>query len=42
MRPMPRLLIVLVLAGLVSACGQRGPLYLPDRVAPSGTSGGGR
>lgn len=28
------LLLVLVLAGLLGACGQKGPLYLPD----SGTS----
>ncbi|BAZ92713.1 hypothetical protein TspCOW1_24310 [Thiohalobacter sp. COW1] len=26
----PALLLVLVLAGLLGGCGQKGPLYLPD------------
>ena len=29
-RHRPALLLVLVLAGLLGACGQKGPLYLPD------------
>ncbi len=42
MRLMPVLLLSFVLAGLTSACGQRGPLYLPDETASIGRAGGGR
>jgi predicted small lipoprotein YifL len=33
-----RMLCVLMLAGLLVACGQRGPLYLPEDSPPAATS----
>lgn len=32
------LLTTLVLLGFLSACGQKGDLYLPDKAVPSGMS----
>jgi predicted small lipoprotein YifL len=31
---MRKLLILLIAAALVCACGQKGPLYLPDKEQP--------
>lgn len=33
--PLSAALVALVLAALVSACGQRGPLYLPETSPPA-------
>ncbi len=33
-----RMLSVLILAGLLVACGQRGPLYLPENSPPRAAS----
>ena len=32
------LLATLFLVGVLSGCGQKGDLYLPDKAAPSGVS----
>ena len=40
MRHLFTFLLCLLLTGLFSACGQRGPLYLPDE-APSRSTGEG-
>ena len=37
-RLLPLFGLVLCLAGAVSACGQRGPLYLPDKEAETAAS----
>ena len=37
-RLLPLFGLVLCLAGALSACGQRGPLYLPDKEAETATS----
>ncbi len=32
---MPQLIAALCLAGLLQACGQTGPLYMPDETPPT-------
>ena len=40
MRPLSICLLCLLLTGLLSACGQRGPLYLPDGAHAASTGEG--
>lgn len=35
---MPQLIAALCLAGLLQACGQTGPLYMPDETPPTETA----